>query len=43
MTIAHVFEYEKGWGAKSVPPPLALKSPKITVSIRLTFLVAKME
>ena len=29
MTIAQVFEYEKGEGAKSVPPPhLVLRSPK---------------
>ena len=28
MTIAQVFVYEKGEGAKSVPPTLVLQSPK---------------
>ena len=28
MTIAQVYEYEKVEGAKSVPPPLVLQSPK---------------
>ena len=28
MTIVQVFEYKKGEGAKSVPLPLVLRSPK---------------
>ena len=28
MTIAQIFEYEKGESAKSVPPPLVLRKQK---------------
>ena len=41
MITAQVFEYEKGEGSKSVPPPLVLRSSKNAVSIWLNFSVAK--